>query len=192
MRGIVLTLLFLVTSAGSFGQTPKGSKPTATSPLSPQLRPSSEMERLLQAFVGSWNIRESFEISASKRGAAREGTAVFREGPGFSLMEDYRSNGSAGELRFLGILWWDPHAQLYRLFTCANNDGCQVRGTLRWDGQTLANTWEEKIQGKKVAFKDSFREILPASFTLVSEGVAEGKTIWHVTTRYTRQIPGKE
>jgi hypothetical protein len=150
------------------------------------------MERLFQAFVGSWNVRETFEISASKKGAVREGTAVFREGPGFSLMEDYRSNGSAGELRFLGILWWDAHARLYRLFTCANNDGCEVRGTLRWEGKTLVNTWEEEIQGRKVAFKDSFLDISPAFFTLVSEGIAEGTKIWHVTTTYTRQIPGKE
>jgi hypothetical protein len=152
-----------------------------------RFHPSPEMERLLNAFVGRWAVKETFEVSASKRGKIREGTATFRAGPGFSLIEDYQSKGSAGELHFLALLWWDPKAQVYLLLTCANNNGCELRGTARWEGTNLVNTWEEETGGKKISYKDSFMEISPSSFTLVSEGLDNGTAVWHVTTKYARQ-----
>lgn len=148
--------------------------------------PGPEMERVFEAFVGTWQVRETFEVSRSQEGKAREGTASYRIGPGYSLIEDYRSNGSAGMLHFFAILWWDTSAHVYRLLTCANNEGCQVRGTAKWEGKELVNSWEEKVDGKTAIFKDSFRNISPSSFLLVSEGTAGGKTIWHVTTKYER------
>jgi hypothetical protein len=54
-------------------------------------------------------------------------------------------------------------------------------------GMSLVNTWEEEIDGKKMSFKDSFVDISPSSFTVVSEGLGDGAAIWHVTTRYTKQ-----
>jgi hypothetical protein len=53
------------------------------------------------------------------------------------------------------------------------------------------NTWEEEVNGKQVAFKDSFVDISPASFTLISEGVSEGTPIWRVVTKYVRVNKGK-
>jgi hypothetical protein len=105
------------------------------------------------------------------------------------LIEEYRSTGSAGTLSFLGLLWWDESAHIYRLLTCANNDGCQLRGTGKWEGKELVNSWEEKADGKTARFKDSFVDISPSSFRLVSEGSADGKTIWRVITIYER-VPG--
>ena len=144
------------------------------------------MEKLLDAFRGDWAVSESFGISASQRGKARHGTASFRMGPGLSLIEDYKSSGSAGELQFLALLWWDQSAQVYRLLTCANNDGFGLRGTARWQGNTLVNSWQEEVNGKTSEFKDSFVDISPSGFRLVSEGTAAGKTIWRVITKYTR------
>lgn len=100
------------------------SEPAAPTTVNTRTQPSREMQRLLDVFVGSWTVSESFEVSASKPGKARQGTASFRVGPGLSLVEDYKSNGSAGELSFLALLWWDRSTRLYRLLTCANNDGC--------------------------------------------------------------------
>jgi len=152
-----------------------------------RFHPSPEMERLLNAFVGKWTVKETFEVSASKRGKTRKGTATFRAGPGFSLIEDYQSNGSAGQLHFLALLWWDPKSQVYPLLTCANNNGCELRGTARWEGKNLVNTWEEETEEKKISFRDSFVDISPSSFTLVSEGLDNGTAVWQVTTKYTRQ-----
>jgi hypothetical protein len=145
------------------------------------------MTRLYRAFLGEWNVHESFEVGGSERGATRDGTATFREGAGFSLVEDYRSDGTAGELRFLALFWWDPGAGAYPLMTCANSRGCAMRGTARWEGDTLVNAWDVVEGGKKVSYRDSFIDISPRSFRLVSEGVSEGKTVWRVTTRYTRR-----
>ncbi len=184
MKGLTVISIFLVAMGGSWG-----SADTANTqmPAPAGLEPSPEMARLLRAFTGDWSVSESFEISQSRRGGTRQGVASLKAGPGFSLLEEYRSNGSAGELRFLGVFWWDPNSKVYRLFTCSNNDGCGLRGTGVWEGDRFVNTWEENIQGKSVAFKDSFIDISPTSFTLVSEGVAEGTPIWHVTTQYRRQ-----
>jgi hypothetical protein len=159
---------------------------TAPMSLGTELQPSPEMQKLIDSFSGNWTVRETFEVSASRQGKTRQGTASFRAGPGFSLIEDYRSDGSAGSLRFLALLWWDQTAQVYRLLTCANNDGCSLRGTAIWEGNQLVNSWEQTVDGKTARFKDSFVDIQPSSFRLVSEGSTSERTIWRVITEYTR------
>jgi len=158
----------------------------ANKSVSSELQPSPEMQRLLDTFAGDWTVKETFEVSASRHGKTRQGTASFRTGPGLSMMEDYRSSGSAGNLRFLALLWWDQTSKVYRLLTCANNDGCGLRGTASWDGKALVNSWEEVVDGKAARFKDSFVDIQPSSFRLVSEGFSEEKVIWRVITEYAR------
>src|SRR5262244_2576640 len=159
-----------------------------TTPISmrSELQPSPEMQRLIDTFSGNWTVSETFEVSASRQGQTSRGTASFRVCPGFSLIADYRPVGSAGILRFLALLWWDQTAQVYRLLTCANNDGCSLRGTVIWEGKKLVNSWEQTVDGKTARFKDSFVDIQPSSFRLVSEGSSGGKTIWRVITEYTR------
>src|SRR5215831_18045869 len=80
-------------------------KSDLAAPKSPsaEFRPSPEMQKLFDAFVGSWRVSESFEVSASRQGKIRKGTASFRTGPGSSLIEDYESDGSAGALKFLAL-----------------------------------------------------------------------------------------
>jgi hypothetical protein len=181
----VLTLLAI--SCGAWGQPQKSHASDTKRPAETEVRASPEMERLLNAFVGKWLVKETFQVDASKKGRTRDGTANFRAGPGFSLIEEYRSNGSAGDLRFLALLWWDPKSQVYRLLACANNDGCRLRGTARWEGMSLVNTWDEEIEGKKMFFQDSFVDISPSSFTLVSKGLGDAAVVWRVTTKYTKQ-----
>jgi hypothetical protein len=145
------------------------------------------MQRLFQTFIGEWNVSEVFEASATKQGRTRHGVCSIKAGPGFSMLEDCRTNGSAGELQFLGVLWWDPKANAYQFFTCANVEGCAMRGTARWEGNRLVNSWEEEDKGKRVTYKDSFVDLSPASFTLISEGVSDGTTVWRVVTKYGRR-----
>lgn len=163
-------------------------KTNATVPKSSgdQVQPAPEMQKLYDAFVGNWQVTESFEISTERQGKNRVGTARFRMAPGVSLIEEYQSTGSAGSLSFMALLWWDPSAQIYRLLTCTNNDGCQLRGTARREGKELVNSWREDVGGKSAKFKDSFVDLSPSSCCLVSEGTAKGKTIWRVITRYKR------
>jgi len=180
----IRTLIALLLSANWIHYQKTG--PTAPLSLGSEVESSSEMQRLIDAFRGNRVVRETFEVSASRQGETRQGTASFRIGPGFSLIEDYKSGGSAGSLRFLALVWWDETAQVYRLLTCANNDGCGMRGTVKWQGKELVNSWEQVVDGKTARFKDSFVDIQPSSFRLVSEGSSGGKTIWRVITEYTR------
>jgi len=148
--------------------------------------PTPEMQKLNDRFVGTWRVRETFEVSRDLHGKTREGTASFRSAPGSSLIEDYRSAGSAGKLAFLAVIWWDARAQAYQLLTCANSDGCKMRGTARWNRTQLINSWETTVDGKTAKFKDSFADFSPSSFRLISEGKIEGQTIWRVVTTYAR------
>jgi hypothetical protein len=184
-----MTSIALLSTLGPCQESDKTGAPTYSE--NRRAHPSAEMERLLKAFAGDWTVSENFEVSTAKQGRTRQGNATFTIGPGFSLVENYRSSGSAGDLRFLGILWWDPKSNAYPFFTCANDDGCTVRGSARWESNNLLNTWEEEVNGKQVAFKDSFVDISPASFTLISEGVSEGTPIWRVVTKYVRVNKGK-
>jgi hypothetical protein len=185
MKTIGTTAAVVALLGASWGQTQRADV-NVPNFLNGEVRPFSEMQSLFDAFVGSWQVSETFETSTSQQGKMREGTASFRAGPGYSLLEDYQSNGSAGELNFLALLWWDRSAHLYRLLTCANNDGCRQRGTVKWEGKELVNSWEEKVDGKTAIFKDSFVDISPTSFRLISEGTADGKAIWRVITKYER------
>src|SRR5690242_16653246 len=58
-------------------------------------RPAPEMQKLFDAFVGTWRVTETFEISTERQGKTRAGTARFRTASGPSLIEEYRSTGSA-------------------------------------------------------------------------------------------------
>ena len=61
-------------------------------------------------------------------GEARTGTARFRLGTGgTTLIEEGSSYGSAGQLDFLIVIWWNESTQLYQFMTCFNsyNTPCQ-------------------------------------------------------------------
>jgi hypothetical protein len=48
----------------------------------------------------------------------------------------------------------------------------------------------ERRRGVNTAFNDTFVDITPSYFLLVSESLADGKTILYVTAKYTRLEPG--
>lgn len=147
MKTLIIILMLLASGTGLWGQLKKAG---ATSPKSPAaFEPSPEVKKLLQAFAGDWSVTENFEVSATKQGRTRQGDCTIKAAPGFSMVEDCRTDGSAEELRFLAVLWWDPKADAYQFFSCANREGCAVRGTARWDGNNLVNTWEEEDRGKR-------------------------------------------
>src|SRR5690349_8708281 len=150
-----------------------------------------EVQKLLRLFEGTWDVFENFPKSEFfPKGGARIGTAKVTAGPGrLSLVEDYHSSGSAGKLDLLAVIWWDSGAQIYRPLICANDgEGCVVRGTLHWQGNTLINDYDEVIGGKKRKMRDSFVDISPTSFTLIAAVFTQGSE-WQpiITTRYKRQ-----
>jgi hypothetical protein len=153
---------------------------------------SPAMERLVKTFGGEWTVAENFERSDFfPNGGVRKGIARFSLGTGgTTLIEDYHSDGSAGRLDFLAVIWWDKEAKLYRFFTCANDvkQACKLRGTAHWEGDAFVNDYEEMVAATKTKFQDSFVQITPTSFTLIAAIAASrapAKPL--ITTKYNRR-----
>jgi hypothetical protein len=156
-----------------------------------QLATGPAMKKLFRAFLGDWTVVETFEHSAFfPNGGARNGSARFTMGTGgTSLIEDYHSDGSAGKLDFLMVIWWDANQELYQVFTRSNDprSAGQLRGTAYWDGGGFVNDYEEVVSGKNRKFQDRFSELTARSFTLAAGICIDTKTIEPlITTKYTR------
>jgi len=153
---------------------------------------SPEIERLVKAFGGEWKVVETFERSEFlPNGGSRRGTARISLGTGgTTVIEDYHSDGSAGRLDFIAVIWWDKDAEIYRFFTCSNNvsRACQLRGTAHWVGERFVNDYEDMVAGKKTKLQDSFSQITPVSFTLIAAiSAIPGDMKPVIATVYTRR-----
>ncbi len=135
------------------------------------VRPTPEIKRLFQAFAGDWDTSEKREQTQFfPKGGERKGRSHVRLAAGGAmLVMEGHSDGSAGPLSYIIVVWWDKDASLYRYFTCFKNtdSGCEVRGTAHWDGEKFVNDYEEVVDGKKMTFRDTFQDITTNSHTLV-------------------------
>ena len=134
-------------------------KAHSTTPPS-QSSPVPEMKRLAKALVGDWNTTETMERGESfPNGGSRHGLAHVKLAAGeTTLIYEVHSDGSAGKLDGMLVIWWDKEASLYRVFVCFNNPGhpCEMRGTARWEGDSFVNDYEQTVKGKKTSWRDSF------------------------------------
>lgn len=161
MRTIFLVLLALLV-AGEASARKQGTE---------AVRPTPEIKRLFEAFAGDWDTTEKRERTQFfPNGGERKGRTHIRlAAAGAMLVMEGHSDGSAGPLSYLIVVWWDHAAGLYRYFTCFQDQssGCEVRGTAHWEGKDFVNDYEEVVDGKKMKFRDTFQEITPNSHTLV-------------------------
>lgn len=145
------------------------------------VRPVPEMEKLFNSFAGDWDTSELRErTQLFPDGGERKGKAHIRLASGGStLVMEGHSDGSAGRLSYIIVIWWDQDTSVYRYFTCFKDTGssCEIRGTAHWDHDKFVNDYEEPIHGKKMQFRDTFQEITPNSYTLVFAWVKEDGTI---------------
>jgi hypothetical protein len=186
----IATLLFVLIAWPVFAQQPQ------SSPDAPESVTDPEMTRLARAFVGEWDTTETFARNDFyPNGAERKGTARFTLATGgTSLIEEVHSDGSAGKLDFIVIIWWDKDEKSYNFFTCGNSGSnpCRLRGTAKWDGDSFLNQYELVIRGTKKKWHDTFSQIVPQSFTLVAAMESDNGTMQTmITTRYARQAPSK-
>jgi hypothetical protein len=88
---------------------------------------------------------------------------------GAMLVMEGHSDGSAGPLSYIIVIWWNKDANLYRCLTCFKDaaSGCEVRGEARWDGDKFVNDYEEVVNGHKMKFRDTFQDITSKSHTPV-------------------------
>jgi hypothetical protein len=157
-----------------------------------QITPMPEMASLAQALVGDWNNVEKMEPSEQfPNGAERRGMSHCGMGTGgTTLICQGSSDGSAGKLDHLIVIWWDQDAKHYGLFVCFKDwgSGCESRGTAHWDGDAFVNDYTENVRGKAVKMRDSFVDISANSHTLVAAiETADGKLKTLITTRSSRR-----
>jgi len=153
---------------------------------------SPEMDRLAKALAGDWNTTEKMERGEFfPNGGSRHGqTHVYLAAGGTTLIDEVHSDGSAGKLDGIVVIWWDKQAGLYRFFTCFNDPSspCELRGTAHWDGDAFVNDYEAMVGGKMTKWRDSFIQITPKSHSLVAavdDGNGNYETL--ITTTSTRR-----
>ena len=153
---------------------------------------SPEMEKLAKALAGDWNTAEKMEPSRFfPNGGLRKGIAHVRlVAGGAALMDEVDSDGSAGPLHGLVVIWWDKPENIYNFFVCFNDSKtpCKLRGTAHWEGDTFVNDYEEMFEGKTIKCRDSFTHITPTSHSLVAAvDAGDGTMKTLITTTSTRR-----
>jgi hypothetical protein len=153
---------------------------------------AAEMKKLAEALVGDWNNVETMEPSERfPHGAQRKGTShCGLTTGGTTLICQGSSDGSAGKLDHLIVIWWDKDAKNYGFFICFKDwgSGCEIRGTVHWEGNEFVNDYTEEVKGKPTNMRDTFTDIGPNSHTLIAAiETAEGKMKTLITTRSTRR-----
>jgi hypothetical protein len=151
----------------------------------------SEMDKLAKALVGDWDTTETMERGEFFPSAgSRHGIVHVRlAAGGTTLIYEVHSNGSAGELDGVLLIWWDKAAKLYRIFVCFNNPNspCKMRGTAHWEGEKFVNDYEETIGGKETRWRDTF-EFAPTSHSLTAAvDAGNGMMTQVITTKATRR-----
>ena len=154
---------------------------------------SPEMVRLADALVGHWKNVETMETSKFfPSGGERTGLSRCRLATGgTNLVCEGDSNGSAGPLHHLIVIWWDRDVRVYRFFTCfqeGKESNCKVRGMAHWEGDDFVNDYSEEVDGKQVKMRDSFIHIRHDSHLLVAAiEDSPGHLTTLITTRSTRR-----
>jgi len=150
-------------------------------------QPSPEMQKLFNAFLGTWSVTEKIEPNERlPNGGVGEGEVVYRAGPGaVSLIEEIHLKEPTGEISGLGIAWWDAKAQGYRALWCnsENPSGCILMAHLaKWEGDQFVLGDEFERNGKKFEFKEVISEITPTSFTQTLYQGEAGKELKRLLT----------
>jgi hypothetical protein len=172
--------------------SPAGAQRPATVPEAGAANP--EMARLARALAGDWDTTEHMERSEFfPNGGERRGRAhVHLAAGGTTLVNEVHSDGSAGKLDGLVVIWWDPGAKTYRFFTCFNDPRrpCEVRGDAHWEGDEFINEYEEPVGGKTTKWRDTWIHIAPEGHTLVASMDA-GNDTWRplITSTASRRRP---
>jgi hypothetical protein len=155
---------------------------------SPAIAQSPEMARLAKALAGDWSSVEVVQFGKPvPGGAGRKGaTHVHLAGGGMVLVDEGHAVGTVGgDLQWFTSIWWDTGTHRYRMLTCfkaSDANGCELRGTLHWVGDTLVNEYVEE----STKMRDVWTDITPTSYTLTEEhdnghGVMQPYVVSHIT-----------
>ena len=173
MKPLLIFSLALLLPAAFAQRTPHVSPPQEQSNASPAFQSAAgpEMQRLAKALAGDWSTTETMQRSKFfPNGGSRHGRAhVKLAAGGTTLIYEVHSDGSAGNLDGMLVIWWDKAASLYQFFACFNDPAhpCKSRGTAHWESETFVNDYDLMLDGRKTQWRDSF-SFTPSSHTLVA------------------------
>lgn len=161
----------------------------AQSPTAATDKPQPEMQRLFNAFLGTWSVTEKLEPSETMPdGGAGQGEEVYRSGPGSGcITEEIHLNEGSHKISGLGVVWWDQTAQGYKTLWCSskNANGCTMMAHLgKWEGDQWVLGHEFERDGKKFVFKEVFSAITLTSFTQTLYQGEAGKELKRLLTIY--------
>lgn len=124
--------------------------------------PSAEMEKLFNAFQGTWSFRS--ELASGQSGTGKQ---VWRAGPGgLTLIEEFYGE-TTGSLGF-SVTWWDASAKGYRAIWCENRlpTGCTVMSKLaQWQGSDFVLGDLFVRDGKKMDYREVISDVTPTTYT---------------------------
>ena len=112
-------------------------------------QPSPEMQKIFNAFLGTWSVTEEIEPSETMpKGGVGWGEEVYRAGPGgASMTEEVHLKEPDGEISGFGVGWWDHNAQGFRAVWCdsKNPGGCILMAHLaKWEGDQFVLAMSRK------------------------------------------------
>ena len=156
------------------------------------VQPTPEIKKLFEALGGDWDTTEKREHTQFfPNGGERKGRSHIRLGAGgATLVLEGHSDGSAGPLSYIVVIWWDKPTSLYGYFACFKDgdSGCEARGTAHWEGNNFVNDYEEVVDGKKLKFRDTYQDITPNSYTLMFAWIKDdGSTEPVIVSKNTRR-----
>ena len=164
-----LLLISIITICVASAQSNKA----ASSPPPIPSQPADEIRSLTKALAGTWSTTEKYEpLFLTPNGGTGAGEQVFRAGPGgFTLLENYHTKTTAGELFGFGLLWWDQGKGLQHMW-CINvyPTGCEMfppppQAGPKWDGKQLVIYIEQEQQGQKMIWHEVITDISPNAYT---------------------------
>ena len=140
----LLCLVFADTKADNSARKTKAPSPITTG------KPPAEMS-LLYPRIGRWEVTIRTEPSEGlPRGGIDKGMMSIEKGPGgFSIIQNFHSQGASGDLLGQSYSWWDRATKAYKSVWCDNLQGC-IEFTTTINGNSWTVELDGEVNAKKV------------------------------------------
>ncbi len=145
-------LLATVCTVAAGKASPAGDDRTAAAdaPAAAGAQPPPEMSALYPR-IGTWRVViRTLPSESLPEGGVDEGVMVMKKGPGgFSIVQEFSSQGSSGKVTGQSYAWWDAGAKAYKSVWCDNVQGC-VEFTTAVAGNSWTVVLDGEANGKRV------------------------------------------
>jgi hypothetical protein len=127
----------------------KAAMPAGGAPEMP--KPSPEAQKLY-SMIGTWSATIKTEPGPwAPKGSTDKGSMVVKKGPGgFSVVQDFKSNGAMGAFVGHGNIWWDKNANHYGDLWCDSMAGCTMASATMEGDKKWTVDMNGEMMGKKV------------------------------------------